>query len=1235
MIRSLSTAVLLLLFALPSVALAQNTGKLSGRVTDAQTGDALIGANVFLPALARGAATDIDGNYTILGIPVGQYDITYSYTGYQAETITGVEISQGRTRQVDVELGSTIIGEVVVEYERPLIQQDAIGVPKVVTGEDIANLPVRGVGDVAAIQAGVVSGSGDGGLNIRGGRTEEVDFYIDGVKVVGSAAVPQQAIAEQEMLIGTIPPQYGDASAGVISISTRSGGNEFFGAVEAITSQGLDSFGYNLGSLSIGGPIVRDFASFFASVQGIYQQDSSPYALDTPRLRDDLYNTLQQTPQVFRVDRATALGFNGAAFDTTRALFSDASSFYLPIPDGFDPTMSFNTNEDGTRGDQRFLPELDEDGDPVLDDDGNVVFSDDPAPANIADLRRELGLTEGLVSGTPQEAIDFIGDPDDFTFERGKDDPGTDLSFSSNLEFRPVSGVNLRFGGAYTYAKDRGFSFSRSLFNRDSYSESVDQVGRGYVSLRQVLSNTAFYQIQAEYSDRFQESYPEAIGNDMADIIRYGDAQDDYNDIRSTYIAYDPDDDEFEAQFGDGNFTPGQSFANTFLGPGTRAFGYSKFDQEQFRVFGSAQTQVGVHELSFGGEYETRTQRFYSIFGSQSQAIARSIIDEDGAEQFVYNCDAFQRNADNEIVLGPDGNPIPVALAGAQSQCGTFGSESFAGDGDPNSFDVGARDYANLPFGAGFDFRERTSYYGYNYLGLEEADSGSIVAYQDEDDPNLDIAPYKPIYYGGYVRDRIEYRDLVIDLGLRVDVFDNNTDVLIDPFARREVVRVRNVTAGNYVNPIRESDVVSQVTNLPDNIEEDFAVLVDGGSTVIGYRDRFGQFYNAAGAEVDLDDPTIEGGSQRALGDGLLTAESFESYEPQLTVMPRVGVTFPITDRALFFASYNVTSQRPSENAFATIADFADTGDINNPDLKPETTTQYELGFRQALGGRAAFTLSGYYRTQRDKIGTRPTAGAFPTSFDTYRNIDFTTTKGVEFAFDLRRTRNLQVNANYTLSFAEGTGSDSNTARLATFRNPEGTDNYPVTIARLDFDQRHNLNVSLDYRLGDGEGPMLGGVRPFSGFGFNLLGVFKSGNPYTQITESARETDFSSDIGIGANGEVNATNLPSSFRLDLKVDRAFNLGGADLTGYVWVQNLLDTQNIVGVYRTTGVPDDDGFLSTDPQEIRTLGSELERESAEFLYRQFVGGPVAPNVFKASGASFYSAPRRIRLGVTLGF
>ncbi|WP_095509812.1 TonB-dependent receptor domain-containing protein [Rubrivirga marina] len=1160
MFRSLSTAVLLLLFALPGVALAQNTGKLSGRVTDADTGDPLIGANVYLADIQRGAATDIDGNYTILGIPVGQYDIQYSYTGYQSELITGVELSQGRTRVVDVELSSESLGEVVVEYERPLIQADAIGVPKVVTGEDIQNLPVRGVEGVASIQAGVVSNDGSGTLNIRGGRGEEVTYYIDGVKVIGGAAgraVPQQAIAEQEMLIGTIPPQYGDATAGIISISTRSGGNDFFGSLEAITSTGLDSFGYNLGALTLGGPIVKDFASFFVSVQGTYSEDDSPYALETLQLNDDVYNAIQQSPQVVRVDRA---GFGDAA--PTGTLFTDDDFYYVGIPASVDPSIDFDPN----------------------DPDATLAFTDE-------ELAEALGIDAGLIAGSPFLAYDLFtaDDVDSRFFSRsGKDDPATQIATSGNLEFRPVTGVNLRVGGAYTYNEDRGFSFDRSLFNRDRFSTTEDEVARGYVSLRQVLSNTAFYQIQAEYSNRFQQNYPDEFGSDMSDLLFYGDIDAEQNAVARRYYNYNAGTGTYTPTYSDGAISPvGANQGIGFSAPGTPLTGYSKFSQDQFRVFGSAQTQVGVHELSFGGEYETQTQRSWSIGGAFARDLAECY--DDGS----------------------------VELACIDT------------DGDGNN-DAGVTSYEQLPFSIGFDNpRARVRYYGYNYLGLEEVDTDDVDAYTSNQSRN--VAPYKPLYYGGYVRDRIEYRDLVLDLGLRLDVFDNNTRVLRDPFALVDIYRVDDVLSGvQGINPIN---------NLPSNIEGDYAVYVSG-QNVVGYRDLNGNFYNTQGGAVTADRILSTAGGSPAIDEtsgGQLTVDAFRDYEPQLTVMPRIGVTFPVTNRALFFASYNVTSQRPSENAFASIQDFAyaseSGGTLNNADLKPETTTQYELGFRQSVLDRAALTVSGFYRTQRNKITLRTFNQAFPSGYTAYTNQDFSTTKGVEFAFDLRRTRNLQVNANYTLQFAEGTGSDAQSANLLSFRTT--TFIFPETLSPLAYDQRHNVNVSVDYRLGQGEGPMIGGVRPFAGFGLNVLGVFKSGNRYTQLDEGAFTSDYAQNIGLQITGEPNEVVIPATTRLDLKLDRGFNLGGANLRGYLWIQNLLDTDNVVGVYRTTGNPDTDGYLSTDPDVIANLGSQIQRDAYRFLYSEYVGGPVTPGGYKTSGGSFYSPPRRIRLGVTLDF
>lgn len=1155
MFRSLSTVVLLLLFALPGVALAQNTGKLSGRVTDAGTGDPLIGANVYLPDVQRGAATDIDGNYTILGIPVGQYDIQYSYTGYEGQTLTGVEISQGRTRTVDIELSSQSIGEVVVEYERPLIQADAIGVPKVVTGADIQNLPVRGVASVAAIQAGVVNNDGSSDLNIRGGRSEEVSYYVDGVKVLGgSPAIPQQAIAEQEMLIGTIPPQYGDATAGVISISTRSGGNNFFGAAEAITSYGLDPFGYSLGSLSLGGPIVKDFASFFVSVQGTYAEDSSPWAIETLQLNDDLYDQIQSSPQVARIARGSR-DQNGIALDetglTVQPLFQDDQFLYLPLPAGF------------------ALPS------------GGTASAD------------SLGMLLGLNGDHPGDFIQglrssysLFSDPDQFSSRSSKDDPATEISTTGNLEFRPVSGVNLRVGGAYAFDENRGFSYDRSFFNRETFSTSENENYRGYVSLRQVLSNTAFYQIQAEYAARDFVSYPEAFGSDIRNVINYGDIDAPQNAVAARYYSLNSDG-TYGRQFSDGSLNVASSLGFVFSGPGTALSNYQQFNQEQLRVFGSAQTQIGVHELSFGGEYETLTQRNWSI-GTASRSFARFLEDADGAEIKTVDTD---------------------------------------GDGTP---DAGIAGYENLDFeDAGFE--NNVNYYGYDYLGLNEVDEQDVAAYADGS--NRNIAPYKPIYYGGFVRDRVEFRDIVIDLGLRVDVFDNNTLVLRDPYALVDLYRVDDL--GSNILAADGSVLVTAPGSIPGNIDGDFAFYQNGG-TVIGYRDLEGTFYDANGQQVENSADITDDGDPLARSSGL-SAGAFRDYDPALTVMPRIGVTFPVTDRALFFASFNVTSQRPSENAFASIRDFSrvagSSGTLNNSNLRPETTTQYELGLRQRVGQQAALTVSGFYRTQRNKITLRNLNDAFPAGYTAYTNLDFTTTKGVELAFDLRRTRNLAVNANYTLSFAEGTGSDSRTARIIAWRS--ATNVFPETLAPLAFDRRHNLNVSLDYRLGQDEGPMIGGVYPLAGFGFNLLGVLQSGSPYTELDQKGLESPILQSTNGGAVGTVNSVYLPFTNRLDLKVDRAFDLGPAAFRGYVWIQNLLNTDQVYSVYRDTGLADDDGFLATNPDAVRALPTELERDAFRYLYSQYVASPVVLDDFGISGGDLYGLPRRIRLGVTLDF
>ncbi|MCZ6705793.1 MAG: carboxypeptidase-like regulatory domain-containing protein, partial [Bacteroidetes bacterium] len=293
--------IALMMLATPVLVFAQNTGKLSGLVTDGDTGDPLPGATVLVVGTQLGSITDVDGNYFIIGVPVGNYDLQASFVGYQNHIVQGVDVSTGYTQEVNFILSPGVeLDEIIIEYERPLIQKDAIGAPKIVTAEEIVNLPVRGTANIAKIQAGVVSQEGSGTLNIRGGRGEEVTFYIDGIKVFGSAGVPQSAVQEQEMLIGSISARYGDAMSGIINITTKSGSTKFFGSFEGITSESLDDWGYNLISGAIGGPIGSDKLNFFLSAEYLDRDDDNPSSFGELFVSDDVLSDLRAFPTVFR-----------------------------------------------------------------------------------------------------------------------------------------------------------------------------------------------------------------------------------------------------------------------------------------------------------------------------------------------------------------------------------------------------------------------------------------------------------------------------------------------------------------------------------------------------------------------------------------------------------------------------------------------------------------------------------------------------------------------------------------------------------------------------------------------------------------------------------------------------------------------------------------------------------------------------------------------------------------------
>ena len=171
--------VLLLAAGLFGVARAGNTGKIAGVIKDAQTGETLVGVNVVVEGSTMGAATNIDGQYYILNLPPGKYVLSASAVGYNKQTVSNVAVSIDLTTTIDFAISSQVVQseEVIVTAVRPLVQKDQTATTAVVGGDQIAALPVTEVGQVLQLQAGYVDGS------LRGGRSGEVAYWIDGVPV--------------------------------------------------------------------------------------------------------------------------------------------------------------------------------------------------------------------------------------------------------------------------------------------------------------------------------------------------------------------------------------------------------------------------------------------------------------------------------------------------------------------------------------------------------------------------------------------------------------------------------------------------------------------------------------------------------------------------------------------------------------------------------------------------------------------------------------------------------------------------------------------------------------------------------------------------------------------------------------------------------------------------------------------------------------------------------------------
>jgi hypothetical protein len=451
--------------------------------------------------------------------------------------------------------------------------------------------------------------------------------------------------------------------------------------------------------------------------------------------------------------------------------------------------------------------------------------------------------------------------------------------------------------------------------------------------------------------------------------------------------------------------------------------------------------------------------------------------------------------------------------------------------------------------------------YGYDVYG-NEASSGVN-------------APKKPIYFAGYVQDKIEYSDLVVNAGLRFDYIDND-DINIKTF----------------------TDPNTGITYGPDNPYVDANTL---------------EYY-----------PT-----------------GIEKRKAFVGLSPRLGFSFPVSDRTVFHTQWGKFIQPPSLNQIyigrgSQAVNWSGGNYIPNPvgfGLDPVRTTSYEVGFTQQFSDFAAFDVTAYYKDvlgQIQLVRQLVTANSIAKGYNTLANGDFATTKGFELSIRLRRIARVQAQINYTYSDAQGTGSVSNSS----VGSVENGTQYPTVISPLDYEQTHRGAINFDYRFGENDGgPIL------SRLGLNLLFTFNSGHPYTLSTGGAGQQGVSTGAMIENDARTalalepaNSSTTPWVFNFDMRIDKTVNIGPMLANFYIYVQNVLNTKNVINVYKRTGNADDDGFL-TNPALSQNIIQNYGQGYVD-LYRaiNLLDGQAYKQV---TGLDLWGTPRQIRFGVKLEY
>ncbi len=1239
-----------------------------GKVIDLKKKEPVIGAVIRAiqgGIIKGGAVTDEDGKYEIKPLESGYYDLLLTHGSYDSTMETKISVAPDQDVPVDFKL-EVKVNELKVFHVKahivPLIGNSG----KKIEGAQIAQMPTTQVNDVVASATSVYQSQRGGAVNIGGARAFGTLYIIDGVQVQGNVGIDmsQGSVEMIEVLSDGVPAKYGDFSGGVVNITSRGVAKKFVGDLKLQHS--IDGYNNNLVSFSVAGPLLKmadkgDSTHTKKPVMGYalsgdyyYDNNRYPTYYDQYVVKPDVLSKLQKNPLHPIFDNSGNGVFNNSSDYVT---MNDLSQSKIPphnkTKEGrlngkvdWQPVEGLHIvggiNFDYVRGDyygqnRMFNPEA-------------TPYQDDITTRAYLRLTQKFGKSMDTSHGSIISNAFYTIQADYQRENIVRQDPVFKNDF-------------------FKYAYVGKFDISR----KDLYFQGKDSL-TGSTAVLYTGSQPTVIKYTPSNINPLLSNYTTQLFNDLA--------------ISGTNMQFLR---TIQSLNGLVNGDEPQYTYGLFYSPGTTQTYSLDYNSNQYalNVDASFDLKIGKlkHAIEFGLYYQQRVIKEYIITpnlnGTGTSSIwnlmrqSASTIDngnlaldkmhpifKSGGQTYTYQDylnKKFLLSSTDTVVYNYVNNGNSTFDKNIRKKLGLSSTQDINIDNlDPSTFSLNMFSADEL-LNSGHSF---VNYYGYNYDGTQQTGTVNFNDFWTAKDANGNytrpIAAFTPNYIGGYILDKFRFEDLSFNIGVRIERYSANNKVLIDPYSEYPEKSLSQVSgAQNTINGGTH----------PGNMGSNYVVYVDDNNSatpsIIGYRngnnwyDPKGKFIEDPGVLRQYSNgrdpqPYLQNPNSKITDTSFNPNLSFTDYTPQVTVMPRIQFKFPLSETANFFAHYDIYSQRPPTGGGLGIATAYtyyylaqnNTTIIPNANLKPQQTYDYEAGFEQELTKNSALKITGFYKERKNMVAVVPYLFAWPSTYYTYGNRDFSTTKGGTVNYDMRATNHLRLGLSYTLQFAEGTGSSEQSSNSGNGSqiSPNGLLQSFISagipnmryVSALTYDSRHNFSVNADYRFNEGEGPEVNGHHILQNAGVDIVAKARSGEPYTRLADA---------LGNTVIGGINGSRLPWHYGVDLRIDKNFavsfnkkHIAATDgveatagtkskkrgifnkqyyLRAYIYVNNLLNTQDILSVYGYTGKPLDNGYLSSS------------------FGQQYVPQQINPASYKDLYTVSYANPNNLNWARTINF